>query len=125
MRPHLCWRCRGARQHERLNTIIKEARLRRYFPFERLIQVVAVAGGAAPRMIKVTEAGQHVFPAPYQESAAVRLSAHFQKRLFFLELEWQARAHLKRKRPRRFDAGGNPQLAVDQPVALLKQTQQL
>src|SRR5271155_1087027 len=108
MRPHLCWRCRGARQHERLNTIIKEARLRRYFPFERLIQVVAVAGGAAPRMIKVTEAGQHVFQALDQESAAVRLSAHFQKRLFFLELEWQARAPFERKTPPRFHARRNP-----------------
>jgi hypothetical protein len=60
MRPHLCKRCRGARQHERLNAIIKEARLRGYFPFEGLIQVVAVAGGAATRLMQVAEAGEHV-----------------------------------------------------------------
>jgi hypothetical protein len=61
MRPHLCWRCRGARQHERLNTIIKEARLRGYFPFGGLIQVVAVAGSAAACLMQVAKAGQHVF----------------------------------------------------------------
>jgi hypothetical protein len=61
MRPHLCKRCRGARQHERLETIIEEARLRGYFPFDELIQAVAVAGGAAPRLMQVAEAGEHVF----------------------------------------------------------------
>jgi hypothetical protein len=61
MRPHLCWICRDARQHERLLTIIKEARLWGYFPFAGLIQVVAVAGSAAARLMQVAEAGKHVF----------------------------------------------------------------
>jgi hypothetical protein len=44
-------RCRGARQHERLDTIIEEAGLRGYFPFDGLIQAVAVAGGVAARVM--------------------------------------------------------------------------
>jgi hypothetical protein len=49
-------RCRGARQHERLDSIIKEAGLRGYFPFGGLIQAVAVAGGVVPRVMQVAEA---------------------------------------------------------------------
>lgn len=59
MRPHL-YKGGDARQHERLQTIIEEARLRGYFPFEGLIQPVAVAGRAAPRLLEVAEAGKHV-----------------------------------------------------------------
>jgi hypothetical protein len=60
MRPHL-YKSRGARQHERLDTIIEEARLRGYFPFDELIHAVAVAGGAAAGLMQVAEAGEHVF----------------------------------------------------------------
>ena len=54
--------CRGARQHERLNTIIEEAGPRGYFPFDVLIQVTAVAGGAAVRMMELAEACNRFLP---------------------------------------------------------------
>ena len=111
---------RGARLRERLNTIIEEAGLRGYFPFEGLIQAVAVTCRAAPGVMHLAEARKHVVQALDQEAAAVGLGANFQQGLPFFELQWQAGGHLKRKRPRRFDAGSHPQLAVNQRVALLK-----
>jgi hypothetical protein len=87
--------CPGARQHERLNTIIKEAGLRGYFPFDALIQVMAVAGGAAAPVIELAEAGKHILQLLNQEFTAVGLGANFQERLFFFKFERQARGHLK------------------------------
>jgi hypothetical protein len=104
---------RGARQHERLNTIIKEARLRGYFPFDELIQMMAIAGGAAARVMQLTEVGKHVLQALDQKTSAIGLDADFQERLFLLKFERQARGHLKRKRPERFDARSRPQLAIE------------
>jgi hypothetical protein len=115
---------RGARLHERLNTIIKEARLRGYFPFDELIQMMAIAGGAAARVMQLTEAGKHVLQALDQKSSAIGLDANFQERLFFLKFERQARGHLKRKRPGRVDARSRPQLAVNKLVALLKKAKE-
>ena len=87
--------CRGARQHERLNTIIEEAGPRGYFPFDVLIQVTAVAGGAAVRMMELAEACKHILQPLDQEITAVGLGADFQKSLFFFKFERQARGHLK------------------------------
>ena len=105
--------CPDARQQERLYTIIEEAGLRGYFPFDVLIQVMSVAGGAAASVMELAEAGKHILQPLDQVITAVGLGAHFQKRLFFFKFERQARGHLKRKRPERFDARSRPQLAIE------------
>jgi hypothetical protein len=116
--------CPGARQHERLNFIIEEAGLRGYFPFDALIQVMAVAGGAAALVMEPAEAGKHILQPLDQEITAVGLGADFQKRLFFFKFERQSRGHLKGKRPGRINAQSCPKLAIDERVALLKKAQE-
>ena len=78
MRPHLY---KGGDAERRcLQTIIEEARLRGYFPFEELIQAVAVAGRAARALAgRWPSAGKHVLQPLDEESrgdlASARISS--------------------------------------------------
>jgi hypothetical protein len=116
--------CRDAREHERLRTIIEEPRLRRYVRFDDLIQAFSVAGGVAPRLVHLAQAWKHLVQALDQDYSAFVFGAGLQKGLFLLHFQRQARRHLKRKRPGRFDVRSHPKLAINERVAFLKQAKE-
>src|SRR5579863_8272847 len=80
--------------------IIEERKLRRYFrldSFDRLIQGVAVAGGAAPRFLLRFDARQQVAHPADQEILALRFRPDFEQRLLFVEFDGEAAGQLVRK----------------------------